>query len=219
MLISVEVYSDVICPWCYVGKRRLEGAITRLGNAHQVRVKWLPFQLNPEMPKEGMNRIDYRTRKFGSVERSRELESRFLASSADVQIPFDFDRVERTPNTLDAHRLIWLADQRGCQDRVMENLFRAYFVEGKDLCNRATLTEIVCQSGLDHGDVDQLLDSDQGQDEIREAAAFARRNRIEGVPLFILNQEIVLSGAQPVDTFLAAFQHFIVSENVSPQSP
>lgn len=216
MLISVEIYSDVICPWCYVGKRRLEAAIAKLGNAHHVRVKWQPFQLNPDMPKEGMSRIDYRTRKFGSIERSRELEARFLSAAADVNIPFDFDRIERTPNTLDAHRLIWLADQKGIQDAVVENLFRAYFVEAKDLSDRTTLTDIVCDAGLERQEVDQLLDSDAGMDEIREAAALVRRNGIDGVPLFILNQEIMLSGAQPADTFLSAFQHLIVSGDVSP---
>lgn len=211
MLISVEIYSDVICPWCYVGKRRLEQAIASLSDAHQVRVKWMPFQLNPDMPPEGMNRVEYRTQKFGSVKRSEELESRFLIASADTKIPFHFDRIKRTPNTLDAHRMILLADQKGIQDAVVEQLFHAYFVEARNLSDRETLTDIVCKAGMERADVEQILNSEEGLDEIREAATFAKRNHIGGVPLFILNQEIMLSGAQPAETFRTAFQHLMVS--------
>ena len=131
--LLIEIASDVICPWCYIGKRRLEKAIAALDRQHEVRVRWLPFQLNPTMPKEGISRRDYRTKKFGSWERSLELDAQVAASGAAEGIHFAFDRTERTPNTLDAHRLIWLADQHAIQDAIMEAQFRAYFVKGRDL--------------------------------------------------------------------------------------
>jgi predicted DsbA family dithiol-disulfide isomerase len=122
-MILVDVISDVICPWCFIGKRRLEKAIAALDSP--VKVRWLPFQLNPAMPKEGVGRKEYRTKKFGSWDRSLELDAQMIAVGETEGIHFAFDRTERTPNTLDAHRLIWLADQQDCQDAIMEALFRA----------------------------------------------------------------------------------------------
>src|SRR5438552_18513218 len=113
MNFSVDVISDVICPWCYIGKRRLEKAVAALDRPHEVRVRWLPFQLNPQMPKEGISRKQYRTKKFGSWECSQELDAKLVAVGETEGIHFVFDRIERTPNTLDAHRLNWLADQQG----------------------------------------------------------------------------------------------------------
>ena len=130
MNLSVEVISDVICPWCFIGKRRLEKALAALDGSHEVRVRWLPFQLNPTMPKEGISRREYRTKKFGSWERSQELDAQVAAAGEAEGIHFAFDRMERTPNTLDAHRLLWLADTVGVQDAVVEALFRAYFTDG-----------------------------------------------------------------------------------------
>src|SRR5262245_66371452 len=109
MSLAVDVISDVICPWCYIGKRRLEKAAAALNGQHEVRVRWLPFQLNPTMPKEGISRREYRTKKFGSWEHSQELDARLVAVGQEEGIQFAFDRIERTPNTLDAHRLISLA--------------------------------------------------------------------------------------------------------------
>ena len=131
MNLTVDVTSDVICPWCYIGKRRLEKAIVAVGDEHDVQVRWLPFLLNPTMPKEGISRREYRTRKFGSWERSLELDAQVVAAGESEGIQFAFDKVEQTPNTIDAHTLIWLAGQHECQDSVVESLFHAYFVEGK----------------------------------------------------------------------------------------
>src|SRR5262245_61026807 len=134
MALLVDVISDVICPWCYIGKRRLEKAVAAVDGP--VKVRWLPFQLNPAMPKEGVSRREYRTRKFGSWERSLELDARVVAVGEAEGIRFAFDRIERTPNTLDAHRLIGLAEKQGVQGAVVEALFRAYFTEGRDISNR-----------------------------------------------------------------------------------
>src|SRR5260370_32081286 len=136
MVLQADVISDVICPWCYIGKRRLEKAVATLDRQHEVRVRWLPFQLNPQMPKEGINRKDYRTAKFGSWERSLELDAKMNAVGETGGIHFALDRIERTPNTLDAHRLIWLAAKEGVPDAVVEALFPSHFTEGRDIRNR-----------------------------------------------------------------------------------
>ena len=122
-MLTVEIVSDVICPWCFIGKRRLEQAIDRFGGEDEVRVRWLSFQLNPTMPPEGMDRRAYRSAKFGSWEKSLALDAQVTAAGKQDGIAFDFTRAERTPNTLNAHRLIWLAGERGVQDAVVEAFF------------------------------------------------------------------------------------------------
>ena len=205
MNLAVNVISDVICPWCYIGKRRLERAIASLERQQAVRVRWLPFQLNPTMPKEGISRKEYRIRKFGSWERSMELDAKLVAAGQIDGIHFAFDRIERTPNTVDAHRLIWLADQKDCQDAVVEALFRAYFTEGRDISNRQTLIDVVAKAGLKLQLAENVLNSEEGMDAIKEAAELSQRYQVDGVPFFVINNEITLSGAQHPDAFLDAF--------------
>lgn len=209
MNLSVEVISDVICPWCFIGKRRLEKAIAALDTP--VKVRWLPFPLNPTMPKEGISRREYRTKKFGSWERSMQLDANIVAAGKDEGISFDFERIERTPNTLDAHRLIWLAETEGVQDAVVEALFRAYFTEGRDISERQTLVAVVAEAGLDRQRAESVLSSDEGADAIEEAGGQARRLGVDGVPFFVINGEITLSGAQPPEAFLEAFKQAIGS--------
>jgi predicted DsbA family dithiol-disulfide isomerase len=203
MTLTIDIISDVICPWCFIGKRRLEKAIA----AHdgQVKVRWLPFQLNPTMPKEGVGRKEYRTKKFGSWERSLELDAQMVAVGETEGIHFAFDRTERTPNTVDPHRLIWLADHQGIQDAIMEALFRAYFTEGRDISNRQTLIDVVADAGLDRNRAEAVLNSNDGLDAIKEAEELSRRHRVDGVPFFIMNGKITLGGAQPPEAFLEAF--------------
>lgn len=204
MKLSVDVISDVICPWCFIGKRRLEKAIAAHGGL--VKVRWLPFQLNPTMPKEGISRREYRTKKFGSWERSQELDARVIAVGKDDGIQFAFDRIERTPNTLDTHRVIWLADKEGVQDAVVEALFRAYFIEGQDISNPQVLIDVAAGTGLDRQRAEAVRNGNEGMEAIQEAGAFSQRHRVDGVPFFIVNGEITLSGAQHPDTFLEAFR-------------
>jgi predicted DsbA family dithiol-disulfide isomerase len=211
MILAIDVISDVICPWCYIGKRRLEKAIGAVDGQHECRVRWHPFQLNPLMPKDGISRKEYRIRKFGSWERSSELDAHVAAAGAAEGIPFAFDRIERTPNALDAHRLIWLADQQGVQDAIVEALFRAYFAAGRDISNRDRLIDVVAEAGLDRQRAEIVLNSDEGMDAIKAANEQARRFRVESVPFFIVNGGITLSGAQPPDTFLGAFKQVLGS--------
>jgi predicted DsbA family dithiol-disulfide isomerase len=205
MNLAFDVISDVICPWCYIGKKRLEKAIAAIEGRHDVRVRWLPFQLNPTMPKEGISRKDYRIRKFGSWERSLELDATGVAVGDAEGIQLAFDRIERTPNTVDAHRLIWLADQQGCQDAVVEGLFRAYFTEGRDISNRQSLINVVAEAGLEQRLIEAKLNSNEGMDAFREAEHLSRRHRVDAVPFFIINNKITLAGAQQPDAFLDAF--------------
>jgi predicted DsbA family dithiol-disulfide isomerase len=210
MNLNVDVISDVICPWCYIGKKRLERAIASV-EGQQVRVRWLPYQLNPTMPKEGISRKEYRIRKFGSWERSLELDAKMIAVGETEGIHFAFDRIERTPNTVDAHRLIWLANKKGVQDAVVEALFVAYFTEGRDIADRQTLIDVVTEGGLERRLARDVLNDDEGTDAIKEAEELSRRHQVGGVPFFIVNNEITLSGAQQPDVFLAAFSQAIGS--------
>jgi predicted DsbA family dithiol-disulfide isomerase len=204
MSLAVDVISDVICPGCYIGKRRLEEAVAAFGGT--VKMRWLPFQLNPAMPKEGISRREYRTKKFGSWERSQELDASVVAVAKEEGIQFAFDRIERTPNTLDAHRLIWLAEKQGVQDAVVEALFRAYFTAGRDISNRQTLLDVVAEAGLDRHEAEAMLNSENGLEAIRDANALARRFRVDGVPFFIVKGTLTLSGAQQADAFLEALR-------------
>jgi predicted DsbA family dithiol-disulfide isomerase len=210
MTLHVDVLSDVICPWCFIGKRRLETAVAALDSSHEVRVRWLPFQLNPTMPKEGVSRKEYRTQKFGSWERSLELDAKVIAVGETEGIHFAFDRIERTPNTLDAHRLIELADREGIQDAVVEALFRAYFTEGRDTTKRQALLDVVADAGLDRRKAEGKLNTDEGLAAIKEAGELTRQFRVEGVPFFIVNGKVTLSGAQLPDTVREAFQQALV---------
>ena len=204
MALLIDVISDVICPWCFIGKRRLEKAIAALGGP--VKVRWLPFQLNPAMPKDGISRREYRIRKFGSWERSLELDARLVAVGEAEGIHFAFDRIERTPNTLDAHRIVGLAERQGVQGAVVEALFRAYFTEGRDISNPQTLLDVVAEAGLDRHEAEALLNGDDGLEAIKDGDALARRFRVDGVPFFIVNGTLTLSGAQQQGAFLAVFR-------------
>jgi predicted DsbA family dithiol-disulfide isomerase len=205
MTLTVDVISDVICPWCFIGKRRLEKAIAAHGGP--VKVRWLPFQLNPTMPKEGISRREYRIKKFGSWERSQELDARVIAVGKEEGIDFAFDRIERTPNTMDAHRLIWLADTKCAQDAIVEALFQAYFTDGRDISNRQTLLDVVAEAGLDREMAEAVLNSDEGMEAINEAGELSQQHRVDSVPFFVINGQITLGGAQPPEAFMEAFGH------------
>ena len=204
-MTTIDVTSDVICPWCYVGKRRLEKAVALSGRG-DVRVRWHPFQLNPDMPAGGIDRKEYRTAKFGSWERSLALDAQVAAAGRAEGIPFAHDKMMRTPNTLAAHRLIALADAEGVQDAVVEALFRAYFTEGRDIGHTPTLLDVAAGAGLDRGRAERLLAGDDGLAAVRAADDQARRAGVQGVPFFVVNGTVALSGARNPDDFLAAFR-------------
>ena len=158
------------------------------------------------MPKEGISRREYRIQKFGSWERSQELDARVIGVGKEEGIAFAFDRIERTPNTLAAHRLIWLAEKEGVQDLVVERLFRAYFIEGRDICALPSLVEVVVEAGLNQEKAEALLHGNDGLEALKEAGDHSGLHQVNGVPFFIVNQKVTLSGAQHPQTFLEAFE-------------
>jgi len=204
--MQIEIYSDVVCPWCFIGKRRLEQAIETAGYAEQAHIAWRPFELNPTMPKEGMDRRVYLDAKFGGTEARRVIEERVANAGKADGIVFAFDRIERTPNTFDAHRLIWFAEQQGCQDEVVEALFYSYFTKGREIGSLDSLAEIASDCGLNREEVEWFLASDKAVQEVRAEEAAGHRLGIRGVPYFVLNGSMSISGAQPPEIFVSALQ-------------
>jgi len=189
--LRIEVASDVICPWCYIGKRRLEKALALVGGEIEVNVAWLPFQLNPGMPPEGVARAEYRRAKFGSLERGKELDARVAREGAGEGIRFAFDRMQRTPNTLQAHRLIDLAQRQDRAEPVVDALFRAYFEEARDIGDQSVLAGVAGDCGISGWP--QAADAErvaQLEERVRELG-------ISGVPTFIFNRRSGISGAYP----------------------
>lgn len=193
--MKLEVASDVICPWCYIGKRRLERALSLLKNELSPQIRWLPFQLNPGMPKEGVPRAEYRRAKFGSLERSRQLDARVVAEGKSEGIDFAFDRIQRTPNTREAHRLIALAED---QNAVVDALFRAYFEDARDIGDPAVLADIAAQCGV-KGWPERARDVSALEDEVRAMG-------ISAVPTFIFDRKSGISGAYPAQTLAQAIR-------------
>jgi predicted DsbA family dithiol-disulfide isomerase len=204
--MQIEIYSDVVCPWCFIGKRRLEQALETAGYADQAHIAWHPFQLNPRMPKSGTDRRVYLEAKFGGSEALRAMEERIAKAGEIDGIVFAFDRMARTPNTFDAHRAMWFAQQRGKQDELAEALFHAYFTEGRDIGDTQVLVEVAAETGLDGDEVRQFLASDEGIEEVRTEEAAGHRMGIRGVPHFVLNGRYAISGAQPPDVLVSALQ-------------
>ena len=194
----VTIYSDVICPWCYVGKRRFEAALATPGMPGPVTVAWRPFELNPDMPPEGMERSAYRARKFGP-EKSREIDAQMAATGREVGITFAFDKMRRTPSTRLAHRLIWQAGQDGleAQGNLVDRMFEAYFQEGADIGSQDVLLEIARETGLDRKAAGQALSDDASLEAVLDLEDAGIRMGIRGVPFFILVNKYAISGAQP----------------------
>ena len=206
-LARIDVISDAICPWCYIGKRQLESAL-RLLDQDQLRfsVMWHPYQLNPDMPAEGVERATYRAAKFGSAERAQAIDQRITETAASVGLEFHLEKLTRTPNTLNAHRLIRFAAQQGVQDSVVEALFKAYFCDGADLGDAELLAAIGGTGGLDPDEVWKMLASEDGKREVLANDQMARNAGIQGVPSFALQGHVLFSGALAAEDMANAFR-------------
>jgi predicted DsbA family dithiol-disulfide isomerase len=203
----IDIVSDVICPWCYIGKRQLERALATLEQEGlQFTVHWNPFQLNPDMPSEGRDRAAYRAWKFGSLEKSKELDQRTSDAAAAVGLQFRTDLMTRTPNTMAAHRLVWFADRSARQPEMMERLFQAYFIEGKDVGELAVLADCAAEIGLSRQEVTDFLASDLADQALRQADQAARESGVNGVPSFFLDGYGLFSGAMPAETIAQALR-------------
>jgi predicted DsbA family dithiol-disulfide isomerase len=216
--LRIDIVSDAICPWCYIGKRQLERALETLSQEGlHFSVHWNPFQLNPDMPKEGRDRATYRAMKFGSTERSREIDERVAGAAANVGLGFRLDLMLRTPNTLDAHRLIWLAGRENVQDAVMESVFAAYFIQGRDIGDRDVLAGCAAQAGMDRAAVADFLAGDVAAQEMLAADRAAREAGVNGVPSFFLDGYGLYSGAMPAETMAEALRkgHHILRQRAA----
>ncbi|WP_119275303.1 DsbA family oxidoreductase [Taklimakanibacter deserti] len=202
--ITIDVVSDVVCPWCYVGKHRLEQALAMLPG-RKFAVFWRPFQLDPTIPKEGMPRQTYLERKFGR-ERLANLHKPLIEIGKAEGIPFAFDKITRSPNTLDAHRLLRWAHEAGKQNEMADRLFALYFVEGADIGSSDVLTKAAADVGLDAALVAQLLGTEADLDPVIAEINGAQKMGIGGVPTFILAGRFALSGAQPAETIKRAIE-------------
>ena len=199
-MIKLDILSDPICPWCFIGKARLFKALEARPD-HPFTLEWHPFQLNPDMPEGGMDRRDYLETKFGGREGALRAYAPILETSEEMGLGIRFDAIEKTPNTLDAHRLIHWAGLEGRQTPVVQGLFDAYFKEGRDIGDHGVLTDIAVDRGMDRGMVERLLASDADADDIRARDAHARGRGVTGVPTFVIASQSVIAGAQPAETW------------------
>jgi len=197
----IEVYADLICPWCYVGKARLAMA---LAARPQLRPELLhrPFQLNPDMPQGGLPRRVYLRLKFGSEERFAQVQDTIERTGRSAGIDFAFDRIERTPSTRDGHRLLAFAHPFGLQQALIDRLYRAYFLEGADIGDRDVLLSLAAQVGLPPEPVRHLLETDEGAEAIMRSDRQARHLGVTGVPFFVVDGRYALSGAQPPEVMI-----------------
>ncbi len=215
--MQIAIYADFVCPWCYIGKRRLERAAAlwrdKAGSsdAGQLEHSWRPFQLNPTMPPEGMERDAYLNWKLGGADRVAFIHDRLAKEGAAEGLRFVFDRIVRMPNTLAAHRLVdWVQRQSPAADRagdaIAEALFAAYFAEGRDIGDAGELADIAAAQGLPRAEAEAYLRGDGGLEAMREADVQARARGVNAVPCYVMSDSYALSGAQPPEVFLRMFE-------------
>lgn len=207
--LSIAVVSDVVCPWCLVGKRRLEAALDELDLRAETEIEWLPFELNPDMPEDGIERSRYRSVKFGA-ERGAELDAQMRQVGEGVGVSFAFDAMTRTPNSRRAHMLIAFAGSQGVQDAVVEALFTAYFEEARDVGDLETLIEIATAAGLDADLARAALDDEALRSEIVAIEGRMASLGVSGVPFFIIDKQWAISGAQTPDIWIRALRERVL---------
>lgn len=202
--MRIDIFSDVICPWCFIGKKRLEKALA-LRPLPDLKIHWRAFQLNPGMPEEGMERGAYLAAKFGGPDAARRIYDNVAAAGRRSGVDFAFDKITRTPNTVAAHRLIRFSDRYDRQDAMVDRLFDAYFLQGRNLSDRETLAELAGEAGVDAAAALNFLEGEEEVETVLAEDAHARRLGIGGVPCFIVDGRYALSGAQEPEAFLPVF--------------
>jgi predicted DsbA family dithiol-disulfide isomerase len=203
--LMIDVVSDVVCPWCYLGKRRLARALAS-DTGDEIPVRWRPYQLDPTIPVGGLDRKAYMRNKFGDSGRLEEVHDRLRALGAEEGVAFAFDKIERAPNTLDAHRLIRWASVNGAQDAIVEKLFSLYFEQGRDIGDRKLLVETAREAGMDHEVVEKLLADGSDESEVRQEIAQAQSLGVTGVPFFIFASRFGVPGAQSAEVLSTAIE-------------
>jgi predicted DsbA family dithiol-disulfide isomerase len=203
--IKIEIVSDVVCPWCYIGKRRLERAIHTLNETYDFEITYLPFELNPSIPESGVNQKQYLTNKFGGEERYRQITGHVSAMAAEEGLSFNFDKQLVSPNTRKAHRIIQYAKMEGKQASVKEAFMSAYFEKGIDLSKSDNLLTIAEEAGLSKENVKAVLQQPDGDELIQKMERELQQLGVSGVPFYIINDKYGISGAQPAEVFMQAF--------------
>ncbi|WP_136443486.1 DsbA family oxidoreductase [Pacificoceanicola onchidii] len=212
-MTQLDIFSDPICPWCYIGKANLDRALEANPN-HPFRVRWLPFMLNPDMPKDGMDRRTYLESKFGGQQGAVNAYMPVIEHAQKAGLKINLDAIEKTPSTVDAHRLIHWAEMEGVQTPIVSALFRAYFVDGRDIGDIEVLADIADGNGMDASVVMRLLSTDEDRREIVERDAAARGMGINSVPTFIVAQQHAVPGAQPPELWSS-----VISEILGAKDP
>jgi predicted DsbA family dithiol-disulfide isomerase len=202
--LVIDVVSDVVCPWCYLGKKRLEAALEASGEKAELR--WRPYQLDPTIPPEGLDRKAYMEAKFGKGDRLKQAHDHLREKGAELGLGYNFDAIKRAPNTLDAHRLIRWALEAGVQDKVVTRLFALYFEEGRDISDRDLLATVAGEAGMDAKVVREALDTGQDGDAVRQEIAQAQKIGVTGVPFFIFAGRLALPGAQDPSVMVEALK-------------
>ncbi len=198
---SLDILSDPICPWCYIGKVKLDRALAQRPE-HGLDISWRPYQLNPEMPAAGMDRTEYLETKFGGPERARAIYGQIRDAAIAAGLTVDFDKITRTPNTFDAHRLIRWSRSGGHQQTVVDSLFARYFERGEDIGDRSVLMEVAAEVGMDSSVLTRLYDEDADRELLTDEETMARQMGVSGVPTFIIGKEFALVGAQETSAWL-----------------
>ena len=201
--ITVDVVSDVVCPWCYIGKKHLERALAQLPDL-EIEVNWHPFQLDPGVPEEGIDKIEHYTSKFGSMDRFEVLSQRVLQAGKNAGISFNFDQIDRVPNTLKLHNLLQEAQKEGRANELKGYLLSAYFEEGKDLSSEEVLIRLMEEFGWSSLRTHQTLENKEISYWVKQEIRHYQNLGVSGVPFFIINQKYGLSGAQPPEVFIEA---------------
>jgi predicted DsbA family dithiol-disulfide isomerase len=196
--LTIDIVSDLVCPWCFIGKRHLEAALQSMGDAAPaVNIRWHPFQLNPDLPRAGISRKTYIEQKFGGAQRAAEIYARVKQAGLATGLDLQFDQIMQQPNTLAGHALVTLAQEEGVGDAVVEALFQAYFQKGVFIGDLDILVEIGAKNGLAHDKIRAVLNDNETLQNVAGQDASVRAQGITGVPFFVINQRYSLSGAQP----------------------
>lgn len=210
--IRIDIIADVVCPWCYLGKARLEKAMALAGNHYSFSIHYQPFQLDPTMPLEGKPYREYLSQKFGAEERLWQAQNRITLEGAEIGLDFRFDQIERIPNTLAAHRLLFLSTGQPQQPLLADRLYRAYFHEGKDVGDPVFLSELARELALPEKVLKDFSQSDRGTEEIQTLEQDYREAGIQAVPTYIFNRKYLVQGGQPVEVFQQVFEQVVAAD-------
>ena len=214
-MTKLDIISDVICPWCYIGKANLDRALESNPD-HDLVIEWHPYQLSPNMPPGGMDRREYLETKFGGQKQAVEVYLQIEKGAEAAGLHLDFAGIKRTPNTVDAHRLIHWAGIEGRQNAVVDRLFKAYFKEGRDISDHSVLVRIGAAAGMDGEMVRMLLGSQADRDDIRARDASARQKGVSGVPCFVVGSQYVVQGSQATETWDKVIRELIAARHQQP---